>query len=276
MSTLSGHEIDRWLIFQNDQVLFIRRQNSLELPSAKDLSSINPHIIRKHLLGHFNKTEIHCADILHQHLPTNIFESLPLRSALDHLGDDWYSILTKAFTIINWDRNHQHCGRCGEPTLHKPFTFERFCTGCSITFYPRISPSIIVLIRRDDQVLMARGRHFKPGIYGLIAGFVEAGENLEDTIHREIFEETQISVKNLQYFGSQVWPFPDSLMLGFFADYHSGTLNIDNDEIEDAGWYRFDELPGRPSSNISIASKMLNHFIAEQEKNMHDDMGKSR
>lgn len=266
MTTLSGHEIDRWLIFQNDQVLFIRRQNTLELPCAKDLSSINPHIIRKHLLGHFNKAEIYCADILHQHLPMNIFESLPLRSALDHLGDDWYSILTKAFTIINWDRNHQHCGRCSEPTLHKPFTFERFCTGCNITFYPRISPSIIVLIRRDDHVLMARGSHFKPGIYGLIAGFVEAGENLEDAIHREIFEETQISVKNLQYFGSQVWPFPDSLMLGFFADYHSGTLNIDNDEIEDAGWYRFDELPGRPSSNISIASKMLNHFIAEQEK----------
>lgn len=266
MSTMSSNENDRWLIFQNDQILFIRRQDTLELPYTRDLQTLDPHIIRKHLLGYLNQTGIYCADILHQHLPVNSFESLSLRNAFEQLGDDWYSIITKAFTIINWDRNHQHCGKCGEPTLHKPFTFERYCVGCNVTFYPRISPSVIVLIRRDDHVLMARGSHFKPGVYGLISGFVEAGENIEDTIHREIYEETQISVKNLKYFGSQVWPFPDSLMLGFFADYHSGTLNIDNNEIEHAGWYLYNELPGRPSTKVSIASKMLDHFIAEQEK----------
>lgn len=266
MSTLSGNETDRWLVFQNDQLLFIRRQSSIDLPGSKDLQSIEPHLFRKHLLGHFNTTEIYCAEIQTTLRLTTTFDCIPMRKALDQLGDDWYSIITKAFTIINWDRNHQHCGRCGDLTLHKPFSFERYCVRCNLNFYPRISPSIIVLIRRDDHVLMARSHHFAPGIYGLIAGFVEAGENLEDTIYREIYEETQISIRNLQYFGSQVWPFPDSLMLGFFADYASGTLNIDNNEIEDAGWYRYDDLPGRPSSNISIASKMLNKFIAEQEE----------
>ena len=108
---------------------------------------------------------------------------------------------------------------------------------------------------------MARGPHFPPGVYGLIAGFVEIGESLEETIHREVKEEVGIEIKNLSYFGSQAWPFPDSLMIAFVADYASGEIVIDKNEIEVAGWYRYDNLPGLPSMNISIASTLLENFV---------------
>ena len=105
-------------------------------------------------------------------------DSLPLRKALELVGPNWYNIAAKAYAIINWDTNHQFCGRCGYITVQEPGTFERICTACLLTFYPRISPSIIVLIQKDDHLLMARGHHFIPGVYGLIAGFVEAGESV--------------------------------------------------------------------------------------------------
>lgn len=264
MPSTSQHSNDRWLIFQNDQLLFIYHETTLQLPCTATIDDLTPYFLRYHSIGAFDNNVVFCAE-LQSTLPlTHSLVAVPLRKALDHLGDDWYNIATKAFTIINWDRNHKFCGRCGNPTKQNDLSFERSCSLCHLHFYPRISPSVIVLIHHHDQVLMARSYHFKPGIYGLIAGFVEAGENLEEAIHREVFEETQLRVKNLRYFGSQVWPFPDSLMAGFYAEYESGELNIDNDEIEAAGWYRFDNLPGRPSSTISIASKMLDAFIDQQ------------
>jgi NAD+ diphosphatase len=237
---------------------------------SKDLSYVRHELksrfVRSHKLGVFNAVPVFCAELPANFALPQPLENVPLRNALHRLGENWYGMLTKAFSIINWDRNHQYCGRCGNLTVQHTVNFERTCEHCKLNFYPRISPSIIALIHRDDEILMARGHQFQPGIYGLIAGFVEAGESLEDAIHREIHEETALRVRNLRYFGSQAWPFPDSLMVGFFAEYASGTLKIDNVEIEDAGWYRFDALPGRPSTNISISSRMLDHYIAEHRK----------
>ena len=113
---------------------------------------------------------------------------------------------------------------------------------------------------------MSRSPHFPPGRYGLIAGFVEAGESIEAAAYREVEEEVGIKIKNLRYFGSQSWPFPDSLMIAFIAEYASGELIIDHNEIEDAGWYRYDNLPGKPSSSVSIAKKLIEHYIEEQIK----------
>ena len=113
---------------------------------------------------------------------------------------------------------------------------------------------------------MARGPHFLPGVYALIAGFVESGESLEETVHREVLEEVGIYVKNLSYYGSQPWPFPDSLMIAFKADYASGDIAIDRKEIEEAGWYRYDNLPGRPSTSASISSKLLDDYVSHATK----------
>lgn len=263
MSNITDNDL--WLIFQNDHLFIMQHDSDVVLPTSVTLTELHPLLTRVHTFGEHNGVNIHCAELSPSLAITHRFKTVSLRHALESLGEEWFAIATKAFTIINWDRNHHFCGRCSTATTIQPNSYERRCQNCHINFYPRISPSVIVLIQKGEEILMARSPHFKPGIYGLIAGFVEAGESLEETIHREVYEETRIRVKNLKYYGSQVWPFPDSLMVGFFAEYESGELNIDNDEIEAAGWYHYNQLPGRPSTNISIASKMLDHFIHDQQ-----------
>lgn len=257
---------EHWFIFQNDRILLSRDDLDDPIPSASVLSILKPHFLRQHKLGLFNRIDCYCAEIDAQAvLPPNV-AAIPLRKAFEILGVDWYVAASKAYSIINWDKNHQYCGRCGNKTAHKPGTFERYCEACGLSLYPRISPSMIVLIQKEDKILMSRSPHFAPGAYGLIAGFVEAGESIEDAVHREVAEEVSIKIKNLTYFGSQSWPFPDSLMIGFTADYASGELIIDHNEIEAAGWYRYDNLPGRPSTSISIAAKLIDFYISKYVK----------
>ena len=250
----------QWLIFQKD-LLVTLRHTSIKLPDSDVMPALKVHFMREHVLGHFNGEDIFCAELSADAPLDDTFELIPLRKALEHLGADWYPFAVKGYSVINWDRNHQFCGCCGHATVHNQGSFERYCQHCKLHFYPRISPSIIVLIQKDEQLLMARSHYFQPGVYGLIAGFVEAGESIEEAVHRETFEEIGIRINNLRYFGSQPWPFPDSLMVGFFADYESGDLCIDPKEIEDAGWYDYDKLPGRPSTSLSIASKMLDEYL---------------
>jgi NAD+ diphosphatase len=190
--------------------------------------------------------------------------SVPLKKALGILGDTWYATAAKAFSILHWDKTHQFCGQCGKPTEAKIGTFERICNHCGISHYPRISPSIIVLVKKEDKIVMSRSLHFPSGAYGLIAGFVEVGETIEDAVHREVKEEVGLAIQNLHYFGSQSWPFPDALMIAFTADYLSGEIMIDQQELESAGWYRYDNLPGYPSSSISIARKLIDQFVKEK------------
>jgi NAD+ diphosphatase len=248
----------RWFVIIDDKIL-LNHDNSL--PDTVNIEPITPYFSRKFSLGIFDNIEYCCAEINSDiNIPEN-FHALSLRNILS-LPNTPFHLAVKAWSVINWDRNHQFCGRCGSVT--QPFQtkgFERTCTSCKLGFFPRISPSIIVLIKKDDHLLMARGPHFLPGIYGLIAGFVEPGESLEEAVHREVYEETGLKIKNLSYFGSQPWPFPDSLMVAFLAEYASGGIRIDHDEIVEAGWYKYDDLPGRPSMSISIASTLLDYFI---------------
>lgn len=251
-----------WFVFQSDQLLLNHRAE----PLAAEAALIQPaQLLRQHHLGSSHGITYYCAELApNAALPDHIVK-VPLRKAFESMEKDWYKPLVKAYSIINWDKNHQFCGRCGASTSHQTGTFERHCKICGLILYPRISPSIIVLIRKENTLLMARSPHFKPGVYGLIAGFVEVGESIEDAVHREVHEEVGLQIKNLRYFGSQPWPFPDSLMIGFVADYASGDMVIDHHEIEDAGWYRFDALPQGPISTISIARQLIDAFIAEQK-----------
>lgn len=230
-------------------------------PSDIDIFSIQTLFVRSFHLGMVAESEYHCAEIDEKIIIPDQFKTIPLKQALSMAYSKEYAMGVKAHSIIRWDKNHQFCGRCGTRTIHDSKHFERTCPKCHINFFPRISPSIIVLIQNNDHVLMARSPHFPQGIYGLIAGFVEAGETIEETVHREVKEEVGLNIKNITYFGSQPWPFPDSLMLAFTAEYESGELIIDNDEIEDAGWYRYDKLPGRRSASISISCKLLDYFV---------------
>jgi NAD+ diphosphatase len=255
-----------WFIFKSDQLLVIGDQRNILPVDQSHYQLLSASLIREHRLAKLESCDIYCAEYPSDlPLPEGL-QSLSLRSALELLEPDWYALAAKAYAIITWDKNHQYCGRCGDLTTTSHHLFERVCPTCSLTFYPRISPSIIVLIYRGDEILMARGPHFPPGSYGLIAGFVEAGETIEDAVHREVSEEVALSIKNLRYFGSQAWPFPDSLMIAFTAEYAAGDLNINPLEIEDAGWYPVNNLPKRTASNISIARKLIDQYVAEHQQ----------
>lgn len=254
-----SHEI--WILFDKDRVLLFNDSGVFSPLSNKQISPLLPACTHQHLIGQDGEAVVFCGEVVAEtSLPREI-EAVPLRKALNLLGERWYGMVVRAYSILLWDKNHHFCGHCGKPTQHKPGTFERICTACSLTMYPRISPSVIVRITKGNQIMMARSPHFTPGAYGLIAGFVEVGENLEQAVHREVKEEIGITITNLRYFGSQPWPFPDSLMVGFTADYLSGELVIDHTELETAGWFTREEIPGWPSSSISISRKLIDDFI---------------
>lgn len=265
LSFLLEDKLTTWFIFQNNQLILLKENE--KNPLTRDtFTYFETFFLRKFTLGTYQQSLCFCAEIPKDfHLPEELI-SLPLRKAFELLGNEWYGPLAKAYAVINWDGNHQFCGHCGAPTYHKVGSFERLCTRCGLGAYPRISPSIMVLIQKHDHVLLARSPHFAKGAYGLIAGFVEVGESLEETLHREVREEVGINVKNLIYFGSQSWPFPDSLMIGFIADYDRGEITIDNVEIIEADWYRYDNLPGYPSSSASLARKLIDHFVDSRVK----------
>jgi len=139
------------------------------------------------------------------------------------------------------------------------------CPQCGLLHFPRLAPAIIVLVERGHKLLLARSRHFPPGLYSVIAGFVEPGETLEEAVVREVREEVGVAIKDIRYFDSQPWPFPHSLMIGFTAAYAGGKISLDDMEIEDAGWFTADNLPTLPGK-ISISRRLIDRFLAKQKK----------
>lgn len=184
----------------------------------------------------------------------------PVRELHGLVPDIEMAYAAYAARILDFDQSTTFCGRCSAKTFPSTTERARICTACNRTIYPRVSPAIIVLIKRGEQVLLARSPRFTPGVYSVLAGFNEPGENLEQTVHREVLEEVGIAVKNLRYFGSEPWPFPDSLMIGFVADYAGGEIRIDPREIEEAGWFSRDRLPPTPSKT-SISRALIEAWI---------------
>ena len=173
---------------------------------------------------------------------------------------DLYQIAAKAVLVNDWYISHRFCGRCGTPTQIDEKDMMLKCPNCGQNHYPRIAPAIIVAIRKGDELLMAKHSYHDNIRYALIAGFVEPGEGIEEAVHREVLEEVGIKIKNLQYQRSQSWPFPNSLMLGFTAEYESGDIKVDGDEIVKALWFKKDEII-RYGSDISISDWLIQDFI---------------
>lgn len=187
---------------------------------------------------------------------------LGLRQLYGLVPDRLFAVLGRASQLLEWNRSHRFCGRCGERTERSREEQARKCPGCGALHFPRLNPAVIVSVRREREILLGRSPHFQPGVYSVLAGFVEPGESLEETVAREIREEVGIEVAGIRYFGSQPWPFPHSLMIAFTAEYAGGELRIDHRELEDAGWFRADALPKLPAP-LSIARVLVEHFIGE-------------
>ncbi len=173
----------------------------------------------------------------------------------------------KASQYLHWIRSHRFCGFCGtsitnsfSPTASTDET-ALVCGNCGHHFFPRISPCVIMLVVRGKEILLARNARYRTGFFSCLAGFVEAGESAEDTVYREVKEESGLEVHNLRYFKSQSWPFPSQLMLGFYAEYKSGDIVPEEGEIEEADWYSIDDLPMIPSPKISIAGELIHHYV---------------
>jgi NAD+ diphosphatase len=183
-----------------------------------------------------------------------------LRQVYGLLEEDLFVLGGRAVQIVEWDRTHQYCGRCGSRTHTKEKERAKVCPQCGLHSFPRLSPAIIVAVTRGEEILLARSAHFPQGMFSVLAGFVEPGETIEECVVREVKEEVGITVGNIRYFGSQPWPFPNSLMLGFTAEYVGGELALDPTEIAEAGWFRADSLPSIPG-RISIAGRLIKWFL---------------
>jgi NAD+ diphosphatase len=187
-----------------------------------------------------------------------------LRSLLGELDDELFNLAGQALQLSRWRSEHRFCGRCGASTQEVPGERATLCVHCDLRFYPRLSPCMITLVTRDDHCLLARHTRSKNGLFTALAGFVEVGERVEDTIHREVKEEVGLEVGNLRYFGSQAWPFPGQLMLGFHAQYAAGEVRVDPAEIAEAHWWRYDRLPAVPPRE-TLSGQLIAHFVAEQQ-----------
>jgi NAD+ diphosphatase len=186
-----------------------------------------------------------------------------LRALYDQLSEAEYAIAGRAAQIVAWERDHQFCGRCGTPTEPVPGERARRCPVCELHAYPRLSPAVITLIERGDTILLARGHAFQPGRFGIIAGFVEPGETLEEAVRREVREEVGFELDRVEYFGSQPWPFPHGIMIGFRANHLDGEITIDDGELAEAGWYGIDELPNIPGK-LSIARQLIDDWATRR------------
>ena len=185
-----------------------------------------------------------------------------LRTLFSVLEDAHFALAGRAIQLLDWDRHHRFCGRCGAPTEAKPDERARICPACKLTAYPRLAPAIMALVRKDDQILLGRSPHFPPGMYSALAGFVEPGETLEQCLAREVAEEVGVQVSRIRYFASQPWPFPNSLMIAFVCDWAGGEIRPQAGEIEDAKWFNVLQLPKLPSK-ISIARRLIDAAVAE-------------
>ena len=183
----------------------------------------------------------------------------PLRQSYYKLSRELYLKAGKCQELLYWDQNTKYCGICGAP-MRMDTDISKKCTECGKEIWPQLATAVIVLIHREDEVLLVRAKNFRTDFYGLVAGFVETGETLEEAVAREAMEETGISIKNIRYFGSQPWPYPCGLMVGFHADYASGEIHLQHSEIAKGGWFRRDNLPQIPEK-LSIARMLLDDWI---------------
>jgi len=212
---------------------------------------------------------VYCGQWQQQDIFVCSFESIPkgfdeigLRDLLFQQDNDLYLLLSRAHQLATWNKDHQFCGRCGTVMREKHATeHTKICPKCTLRHYPRISPCIIVSICKGDHILLARGLHAPKGKFSNIAGFVEAGETLEQAVAREVREEVGLEITNIRYISSQPWSFPHQLMMGFFADYQSGEIVPAPGEIDEADWYPIDNLPHTPN-NATISGQLINLHIA--------------
>lgn len=248
-----------WFAFAGNKLL-CDEQSPEVIPRLIDFAELGLEIIGQQYLGTLDDIHCYSVELVPDALAPQGMRFRGLRGAFGLLSEELFEVAGRAIQIVDWDRTHQYCGRCGAKTVTLETERAKQCPECKLLNYPRLSPAVIVSVRRGSELLLARAPNWPNGMYSVLAGFVEPGESLEQAVHREVLEEVGVSIKNVKYFGSQPWPFPNSLMIGFTAEYESGEIQPDPAEIEDAGWYTADHLPNIPPK-MSISRHLIDTFI---------------
>ncbi len=257
----SAHKItDLWFIFNKGKLVTRVMEGRHHLPGSADLAAAGLKPTSERCLGHLDGRVCYGAELPQDSRMPENYRQTDLRALFGRVHEDLIWIAGRANHLLHWQRIHRYCGQCGGPTRDKTDERALICPGCGLVNYPRLSPAVIVAVHRDDRILLGRNKRFRRPFYSVLAGFVEPGETLEACVEREIKEEVGISVKDIRYFGSQPWPFPDALMVGFTADYASGEIEVDNVELGHADWFSKYDLPQIPPS-ISIARQLIDAFV---------------
>lgn len=247
-------EKDVYAFGGNRPTIFIKNIRAMPDIAQEDL----------HYLGHYGSLPCYAYAIPENSPVPEGFMRSGVRELAEVIPDDELAIAGLAVQIIDYDRTTRFCGRCGTKTKSVRTERAKACPACHQVTYARLSPAIIVLVRKENSILLARGKHAPAGRFSLVAGFVEPGETIEHAVHREVLEETGIRITNVRYIASEPWPFPNSLMIGFVADYAGGSLQPDGVEIEAAEWFDREHLPEFPLK-LSITRRLIDRWIAETE-----------
>ena len=252
-----------WFAFVRNKLLVHSQGDKHQIPYLKSLSEIGLSPLRTQFLGTLDARPCYSAELSQDAVIPPEMAIQGLRDLSGRLDDDLFALGGRAFQIMEWDRTHQYCGHCATPMTQLIGDRAKRCPNCELVNYPRLSPAIIVLISRGEDVLLARAPRFPSSMFSVLAGFVEPGESLEETLIREVREEVGIEVKDIRYFGSQPWPFPNSLMIGFTAVYAGGEITIEPAEIAEAAWFNKHDLPNIPPK-LSIARQLIDWFVTQE------------
>ncbi|MBN1471588.1 MAG: NAD(+) diphosphatase [Syntrophaceae bacterium] len=250
-----------WFVFLKDKVLVQISGSGVRVPQLQNSDFLRERLARTQYLGMLDTVHCYCAVAEKEDAVFEGMEPIALRDLFGQVSDDLFWVAARASSIMYWDSTNKFCGQCGQPVRLSASERAKVCPSCGFTSYPRISPAVIVAVIKGKQILLARSRRFPRNLYSVPAGFVEPGETFEECVVREVKEETGIDVKNIRYFASQPWPFPDSLMIGFTAEYGGGEIRADGEEVVDAGWYTSENLPEIPAIKSSISRRLIDWFV---------------
>jgi len=253
---------DIWILFKGNKAVLFITQGEYRFPRLGDIKRINIEISNIQCIGELKGLNIMCGEVENE-IENSEIAYMDLM-AIANMGNEFmYTLASKGSLFLNWLKLNKHCGVCGAKNHIKDSYTERalVCPKCGNITWPRTSPAVIVAVTKEDKLLLVYNKQFPERKYSVIAGFVEYGETFEECVKREVYEETGIRVKNIRYFGSQPWPFPNSMMVGFTAEYMEGELRPDGEEILCAGWFSKDEVRQKYRESFSIGSKLIEWFL---------------
>lgn len=269
-SAQSSNEREKYIIALVDGHVVTRVSDQIYpqkfLLSEQETDQLIFFVDAKITLGQWQGNDCQVWDLLPEANAVQGFQLVDLRSLLAASSDLAFCLASRAVQLLEWRKAHRYCSRCGGATNSHPDDHAMHCKACNTDYYPRISPCIIVVVTFQDKCLLARQAQWPAGRYSALAGFIEAGESAEQAVYREVYEEVGLQVDDIRYIGSQSWPFPGQLMLGYIARANSEEICVDGVEISEAQWCHYQQLPEFIPPPTIMAGRLIQTFVDEVSK----------